>query len=164
MDRKLTQRATPFPEDTQRVEEAEKMNALLSAIVTWLSINFGLPAAYDHPEIVFAPVAQISDLGYAGGSKQYRRAVVAVYNDVERVIYLPDSWDDTSPADLSILVHEMVHHLQNLSEIEYACPGAREEPAYAAQGRWLKLFGHSILDEFDLDRMTLKVTVVCYWP
>ncbi len=140
------------------------MNALLSAIVVWLSINFDLPATYDHPEIVFAPAAQISDLGYADKSKENQQAVEAVYNDVRRVIYLPDSWDEKSPADLSILVHEMVHHLQNLSEIEYACPGAREEPAYAAQGRWLKLFGYNIFDEFDLDRMTLKVTTLCYSP
>ena len=140
------------------------MNALMSAIVAWLSINFDLPASYDHPEIVFAPASQISELDNAGADKKSQRAVVAVYNDVKRVIYLPESWDDKSPADLSILVHEMVHHLQNLSEIEYACPGAREEPAYAAQGHWLQLFGHNLFDEFELDRMTLKVRTLCYWP
>ena len=140
------------------------MNAFLSAIVTWLSINFCLPASYDHPEIVFVPAAQISEFVYADAGKKNRQDVIAGYNDVRRVILLPDSWDDKSPADLSILVHEMVHHLQNLSEIEYACPEAREEPAYAAQDRWLKLFGHNLFDDFDLDRMTLKVTTLCYWP
>jgi len=140
------------------------MNALLSAIVVWLSINFDLPATYNHPEIVFAPASQISGLSYVGANKKNERAVVAVYDDVRRVIYLPEIWDGTSPADLSILVHEMVHHLQNVSEIKYACPGAREEPAYAAQGHWLQLFGHSLFDEFELDRMTLKVRTLCFWP
>ena len=140
------------------------MNALMSAIVGWLSINFDLPASYDHPEIVFAPASQISELANAGAGTKSQRAIVAVYNDVKRVIYLPQSWSDKSPADLSILVHEMVHHLQNISKIKYSCPGAREEPAYAAQGQWLQLFGHSLFDEFELDRMTLMVTVLCYWP
>ena len=90
------------------------MKALLSAIVTWLSINFGLPATYDHPEIVFVPAVQVSDFVYADVSKKNRQDVIAVYNDVRRVIYLPDSWDNTSPADLSILVHEMVHLLERL--------------------------------------------------
>ncbi len=112
------------------------MNAFLSAIVTWLSINFGLPATYDHPDIVFVPAVQISEFVYADAGKKNRQDVIAGYNDVRRVILLPDSWDDKSPADLSVLVHQMVHHLQNLSEIEYDCPGAREEPAYAAQDRW----------------------------
>ena len=138
------------------------MNAFLSAIVTWLSINFGLPATYDHPEIVFVPAGQISEFVYADARKKNQQDIIAVYNDVRRVILLPDSWDDRSAADLSVLAHEMVHHLQNLSEIEYDCPGAREAPAYAAQNRWLKLFGHNLFDDFELDRMTLKVTTLCY--
>ncbi len=75
------------------------MNALMSAIVAWLSINFDLPASYDNPEIVFAPASQISELDNAGAGKKSQRAVVAVYNDVKRVIYLPESWDGKSPAD-----------------------------------------------------------------
>ena len=128
--------STPLPEGPRRDEEVEKSNAFLSEIVTWLSINFGLPATYDHPEIVLVPAGQFSESAYADASKKNQQEIIAVYNDVRRVILLPDSWDDRSPADLSVLVHEMVPHLQNLSGIEYDCPGAREAPAYAAQNRW----------------------------
>jgi hypothetical protein len=140
------------------------MDALLSAIVTWLSINFGLPAIYDHPQIVFAPASQISDLRYANVDTENRPEVLAVYDEVKQIIYMADSWTDRSPADLSVLAHEMVHHLQNVSGIKYACPAAREEVAYAAQDRWLNLFGLNLINEFNFDLMALKVSTVCYWP
>jgi hypothetical protein len=140
------------------------MDALLSAIVTWLSINFGLPATYDHPLIVFAPASQISDLRYANVDTENRPEVLAVYDEVKQIIYMADSWTGRSPAELSVLAHEMVHHLQNVSGIKYACPAAREEVAYAAQDRWLNLFGLNLINEFNFDLMALKVSTVCYWP
>ena len=54
------------------------------------------------------------------------REVVAVYHDATRTIFLSDAWTGASPADLSVLVHEMVHHLQNLAGLRYECPAARE--------------------------------------
>jgi hypothetical protein len=35
------------------------MNALLTAIVLWLSVNFGLPASFDFPNIQRIPTAQM---------------------------------------------------------------------------------------------------------
>jgi hypothetical protein len=90
-----------------------------------------------------------------------RREAVAVYDDLTKTIYLPDTWKGETPADLSILVHEMVHHLQNTSRKKYECPGAREQMAYAAQDKWLKLFGRDLLSEFQIDAFTLRVSTAC---
>jgi len=65
------------------------------------------------------------------------------------------------PAELSILVHEMVHHLQNVAHTAYACPLEREKLAYEAQEKWLSLFGQSLWSEFGLDRTTLVLTSAC---
>jgi hypothetical protein len=111
------------------------MNALLTAIVTWLSVNFGLPAVYDHPAIELLPATQIA--------------------------VLPDSWTGKTPSDLSILVHEMVHHLQNIAGLQFECSASREKAAYAAQEAWLALFGQSLLSEFELNQMALKLTTQC---
>ena len=89
------------------------------------------------------------------------REVVAVYDDRSKTIFLPDTWTGETPADLSVLVHEMVHHLQNSAHVTYECPGARERLAYAAQDKWLKLFGRDLTSEFDIDAFTLKVTTTC---
>jgi hypothetical protein len=147
--------------DSQRILTVD---GLLTAIVTWLSVNFDFPAIYDHPRIELLRASQISNLKYAAVNRVHRREVVALYDDTRRVIYLSDLWRGRSPAELSVLVHEMVHHFQNLSGTGYACLAAREEIAYAAQDRWLKLFGRNLFDEFDLDPLTLRVATLCPLP
>lgn len=151
------------------------MQSVLTAIVTWLSFNFSLPAVYDHPRIEFvSPEAmqavrhQRAQLGQApplptGKSTQPNRAskVEAFYDDATRTIYLAEGWTGKSPAELSVLVHEMVHHVQNVAGLTYACAEEREKLAYAAQRQWLALFGRNLMKEFKLDPMTLLVRTNC---
>src|SRR5258707_15291269 len=44
-------------------------------------------------------------------------------------------------------VHGMVHHLQNLANLKFECPMAREKLAYLAQDKWLGRFGTSLEKE-----------------
>ena len=41
---------------------------------------------------------------------------MAIYDDATQTIYLPEGWQGVKPAKLSILVHEMVHHMQSLRD------------------------------------------------
>ena len=81
----------------------------------------------------------------------------------EATIYLPADWTGSTPAEVSVLVHEMVHHLQNVANTKFECPQAREQLAYAAQQRWLGLFDRTLEDEFQLDPFTLLVTTRCMY-
>lgn len=151
------------------------MHILLTVIVTWLSTNFGLPASYSHPQIVFvAPetmqvtryqAAAVGRTGQPPGSAQPASTseIESFYDDSTRTIYLRDEWSEESLADLSVLVHEMVHHLQNIGDLDYSCPEAREKPAYTAQDQWLKQFGRNLIDEFTLDAMTVLVRTRCLY-
>jgi hypothetical protein len=144
------------------------MDTLLTVIVLWLSANFGLPANHDQPKIEIVPSAQIAALLYGqsevlalGPASGQGVEIVAVYDSERRTILLPAGWTGSTPAELSILVHEVVHHLQKTANLRYECPAAREELAYEAQDKWLGLFGRSLLSEFDIDPFTLKVKTVC---
>ena len=153
------------------------MNALLTAIVLWLSATFDLPATYEHPKVEFVPAVEIAFLHYGAFTAekrrealaQYRsnisldkrREVVAVYIDATKTIFLPEGWTGNSPAELSVLVHEMVHHLQNVARLKFECPQAREQLAYAAQERWLGLFGRNLLEDFEIDPLTLLMSTRC---
>ena len=151
------------------------MNALLTTIVLWLSTNFGLPASYDHPLVQLVPETKIIELRYKGiagwqlqagtvpPSLPGQRMTLSVYDDAARTIYLPENWLDAKPADLSILVHEMVHHLQNVGKLKFECPQEREQLAYKAQEQWLGLFGRDLLSDFELDRFTLLVSTKCIY-
>ncbi len=152
------------------------MQVLMTVILIWLSVNFGLPATFELPRVVFAssetmahvravrsssengqhpaPSTLAADLG-AGGH------VFAMYDDATRTIYLPLGWNILSAADGSMLVHEMVHHLQNVAGMAFACAGAREKDAYRAQESWLAVHGQTLEGTFGVDPMTVLVRTNC---
>jgi hypothetical protein len=55
----------------------------------------------------------------------------------------------------------MIHLPQNLGNFKYECPEAREKLAFAAQKRWLELFGLTLGSDFELDPFTLLVRTSC---
>jgi len=150
--------------------------ALMATVVTWLSTNFGLPENHDYPSIELVPPTTMAAIRYrsvAGGWPQVSASdnnslplsgvseLVAVYNDTNRTIYLSEGWTGVTFTDLSILVHEMVHHLQNVGQLKYNCPQAREAVAFAAQEQWLSLSGRTLESEFGIDKLTLLVRTNC---
>jgi len=147
--------------------------ALLKAIVVWLSNNFKLPKDYAYPAITFEPARKIATFRYTGlvsdrpadtaAVPPGQRETVASYDPLTRTIILPEEWTGDTPADLSVLVHEMVHHLQYAAHLKYECVPASEELAYAAQDKWLGLFGHDLETDFGLDGFTLLVAVRCIY-
>lgn len=168
---------TPVSGDIEsRPDVARPSQALLTEIVSWLAENYGLAAIQDHPRIEFIRQRKLAAMRYSkllperqGEDKAqdralpaaYQREVVAIYNDMTKTIFLSDTWTGTTPAELSVLVHEMVHHLQNLAGLTYDCPAAREKPAYLAQDRWLQLHGLDLEQEFEIDKFTLVVSSAC---
>jgi hypothetical protein len=77
----------------------------LTAIETWVSSQFDLPAIHEHPRIEFVLPAKITSLRFTGLLSDPRAQVapndrassgqhdtVAVYYDATRTIYLPEGW------------------------------------------------------------------------
>lgn len=150
----------------------------LVTIAGWVSANSDLPNADEPPRVELVPPAELQRLRYKGllphqwqvvGGEhstprpEYQRKVVAVYDDATATIYLPDSWTGSSPADESVLVHEMVHHLQNRAGLKYECNGAREKSAYLAQKKWLEAHGLNLEDEFQVDMFTIVTSSSCMY-
>jgi len=124
------------------------MEALLTAIALWLSINFPLPANLNHPAIKFVSAAEMIAQRTGVSASEISSDILALYSNESKTIYLMDGWTGKTPAELSILVHEMVHHLQNVGQLKFACSEEREELAYKAQDDWLHLFGRDLEPTF----------------
>jgi hypothetical protein len=144
----------------------DEMEGLLTAIVLWLSSNFTLPASFDHPRVEFVSATKMAallpkDEQSDVSSIQSASEILSLYNNETKTIFLPDGWQGKTPAELSILVHEMVHHLQNVGQLKFTCPQEREELAYLAQERWLNLFGRDLLRDFQMDSFTILVKSKC---
>ena len=168
------QASTPsFEEQGEQVVSGLKPD-LVASIVTWLSADFALPENYQHPRIEIVSPVQLAAVRYRGlsASLQARvvsdeqwlekmRDTVALYEDNSRTIYLREGWTGATPTETSVLVHEMVHHLQNLAGEKFECAQAREKPAYAAQKKWLETTGLDFFREFETDPVTLMFRTVC---
>jgi hypothetical protein len=159
----------------ERQQAARGPNAhLTDIIVSWLSANFSLPENYQHPRIEFVSPIQMAAVRYRGLSSflqarvvsdeqwlEKMRDTVALYEDNSRTIYLREGWRGATPAETSVLVHEMVHHLQNLAGEKFECAQGREKPAYAAQKKWLEMAGLDFFREFETDPVTLMLRTTC---
>ena len=159
---------------TASVREMSAQRALLVRIDEWLAANFELPRAMELPRVEYAPTAKIAALRYNGGAvtasaeatgsiarAAFEQTTVAIYVDAEKTIYLTDEWSGQRPAELSVLVHEMVHHMQNLSGIRYECQQQREKLAYAAQDKFLRLFSRDLEGEFEVNPFAVLVRSTC---
>ncbi len=162
----------------RKPETAHPSQIVLKQIVIWLSTNFDLPRIFMHPNIEIVSRAEIAALLCKGfvwvaprdivtenrrGPPLDTSGVVAVYDDEMKTIYLHEGWTGATPAERSILVHQMVNHLQNLGKLKYECSPAREALAYAAQDKWLALSGLNLVDEFELDPFMLAVGTRCIY-
>jgi len=151
--------------------EQIKQEDLLTTIESWLSSQFTLPMIDRHPRIELASPSTIASLGYkkllsdpsiiAGSETDSQLRTVSLYDDLIQTIYLPKGWTGSTDVEVSMLVHEMVHHFQNLLGLKYACAQEREQLAYMAQDRWLSQSGHSLASDFDLDPFSLLVATTC---
>lgn len=157
-----------------RPSSTRSLQVLLTETVTWLSDNFDLPAIPELPRVEFASVARIASLHYEGvlslpvvgfadlePGLPARYKLLTMYDEASKTIYLPEGWSGSTPTELSVLVHEMVHHAQNVSGLKYECPQARERLAYAAQQKWLELFGHDLQRDFEISPYLLAISTQC---
>ena len=132
---------------------------LVDTITLWLSVNFALPSPTHAPALVGLSSDELVAMRYGPGNAARAADVVAVYDD--GTIFLAKSWTGRTPAELSILVHEMVHHLQSSAGMRFACPGEREILAYKAQDAWLGLFGENLESAFGIDAAMIMVGTAC---
>ena len=139
------------------------MEALINVITLWLALTSGLPSAPEYPQVRQLPAEQFARIvpgaEVANGGE---RTLLGLYDSRSKTIVLRDDWDSRNPADVSVLVHELVHYLQDRASLSYECAGQREALAYDAQQRWLKLFGLDLQSAFQLDPLTLKVRTACF--
>ena len=161
------------PPDKAQVIEVRATASSLDELARWLSTNYDLPYSAEPLRLERVPPLRLYQLRHKAflpaqtvGENStpqpgYQREVVAVYDDKNRIVYLPDSWTGETIAEQSVLVHEMVHHLQNLAGQKFACAGEREKPAYLAQDKWLKQHGHDLEKDFDVDMFTVVAISAC---
>jgi hypothetical protein len=161
-----------IPKSAQ-VNEVRATPASLNELAGWLAANYDLPYSAEPLRLERVSPPRLYQLRHraflssqtasdnATSQPGYQREVVAAYDDKNRIVYLPENWTGETIAEQSLLVHEMVHHLQNVAGQKFTCAAEREKTAYLAQDKWLRQHGLDLEKAFNVDMFTVVVMSAC---
>lgn len=118
------------------------MEILLALLIEWLHLNADMT-------IEHAPTVEIHSPESL--EKKYGAPVYALYAHHEGTIYLADTVDLSTITGASVLIHELVHHYQNISGAmdDYACIRESEKMAYNIQRDYLTANKAAVMPELD---------------
>lgn len=136
------------------------MSDLIAVLLTWIALQMEC-AVPPPPCIEQIPPCEVCERFYEGDVPA-DAAVIAAHDRKNRVIYLSTAWRAHSIVDRGTLVHELVHHLQEVAGIPYPCTAARERLAYHLQAKWLQENG--VADPYkmmNVDEFTILMRPVC---
>jgi hypothetical protein len=142
---------------------AVPLDALTAAVAAWTAERMGLPLPDALPRIVLRTPDEMARLR-AGGAPAFHRSggpPLALYARDGATILLPSGWSGRDMVEVSVLVHEMAHHLQATSGRPGACPAAAEAEAFAVQSDWLRLFGGDLGRDLGIDGLYLRLLGAC---
>lgn len=112
---------------------ATDMGTLVTVLEDWLDREAPWERRDQSPEILLIQPERAAGLsGLAGRGHGGTRGL---YDPDSGTVYLVEPWDAGDAEDVSVLLHELVHHRQAVHH--WYCPGAQEEAAYRLQERWL---------------------------
>ena len=112
------------------------MKEILTALMIWIGANSNLDTNHDIPVVLFLTQEQMEHM-YYGEHEHEKDSLHGLYDTDDNVIILPDTWDRRKPWDLGVLLHEMVHYLQDQNDIKFACMANMERDAWPLQQKYL---------------------------
>ncbi len=110
----------------------------VAPLVDWIVAKTGW-AVHEAPLIRFVPYAELVKKFTGGKPTDFH--VEAIYSDQDHSIYLPDGWRAEDLRARSVLLHELVHHLQYLNHVKATCESEYELQAFKLQVAWLDEHG-----------------------
>ena len=117
------------------------MEQFIAATLIWLAGQMGLPPHIEPPPVVYMSQGELRNLSSHGHHLGGRYRVGGMYNSRHDIIHLPHDFRLDNTYEQSVLVHELVHYLQDTRNVRFNCAGAIEEQAYRLQGIWLQSRG-----------------------
>ena len=99
------------------------------------------------PEIRFLPQNEL-DAQYTKESSPPGNELFAFYDLKRDIIYLRDTWDIHNPWSKSVLLHELIHYVQDKNNIAFECTAEMEQQAWPLQKKYLRQY-HGVTWNYD---------------
>jgi hypothetical protein len=128
------------------------MDLVVAILIEWLALNTDIELNnFPRVEVVrHSEIVQMSGMNAKG-----------LYNWEEKKIYISSHVDLTTIKGVSIVLHELVHHHQNVSGLlsTYECKNEAEVLAYETQKQFLKSMNAGMI--LEMDPMHIALSSVC---
>ncbi len=116
------------------------MSELIAALLVWIGLN----TPYDTGAVAHPEIRLVDDICADAALDRHCR-IVGYYNHHTAVITLDRPWSITDRRDRSVLLHELVHHVQaSLGALDFDSPMDRcrgESEAFVLMALWLAANG-----------------------
>lgn len=136
------------------------MDLLVAVLTGWIALQTGLSPA-EPPQIELVTPNTMSERAFGPGVAA-SPLLRALYSQPANTVYLRKNWDAANLRDQSELLHELVHHFQNVHKLQYSCGAEREKLAYDLQIKWLREKGVADPYEFlEINAFFVVMASVC---
>ena len=111
------------------------MKEILTALLLWIGANSNYNTDVPVPTVIFMNEQEMNQAYYKG--QEPVGELHGFYHLEQDIIILKDTWDRHNPWDLSILLHEVVHYVQDINEIQFQCNMEMEQMSWPLQQEYL---------------------------
>jgi hypothetical protein len=157
------------------------MDTTVIAFIAWIVTKTGF-AKPEPPRIMLLPRPEFNEIWYGaryGAAEAQKRVPLyrganegnetanlqAYYIPATGTIYFPDTWWPRGSRNLSMLLHELVHHVQRFNGVRPSCPAELERQAYELQAAWLREQGiANPYEAIGTDEFTVLTLTACIPP
>ena len=126
------------------------MKELITMLLMWIGQSTMYNVDIPHPKVVMMPPQELNEQYLASSLDKtaHIEELWAYYNTKNQTIYLRADFRQYDSWHKSILVHELLHHVQHHNKVKFQCINQMEEEAWPLQKKYLKEF-HNIDWQYD---------------
>jgi len=106
-------------------------------LLVWISKNSSYNTDFPPPKFIFVPIDELQRLYYGNQRSTRQGFIYALYG--KGTIWLDTLF--SSPRDDWILVHELVHYIQDKNGVVFKCSAEAERDAHVIQAKFVDELG-----------------------
>jgi hypothetical protein len=134
------------------------VKAIITAMLLWIGANTGYNVDIPHPTVIKVSQSQLEQI-YTHGNGMQGTVLHGFYDRKEHVIYLPDTFNPYDVWHKGVLLHELIHYVQDMNSAKFPCIQAMEGETWPLQKKYL-LEMHGV--RWDYDALWFKLISSCH--
>jgi hypothetical protein len=134
------------------------VKSIIAAMLLWIGANTGYNVDIPHPTVVKLEQDALEYTYTRGQGLNKGVELHGFYDAKSNTIYLPKTFDEYNAWHKGILLHELVHYVQDMNEVRVNCNAELEKDAWPLQRKYL-LEMHGV--EWNYDGLWFKLISNC---